>query len=389
MLIDRLRVVYTRILSFFRLSRPASVKQKKKRKKIERSWNLKELLASLDAEHHRYKLKKRYSMISNQEWKALRNLGVFIFPIENRLVPRYKEDLATVPDDWKTRDWPNVMWCGFRHFANELREKEELDSDIYSTTSFFAIRQPQPIKNWRVEQTPGIPYLSGVTLELWGKELFWWVYVTVDLKGGTIHIPKTLHDDDIKLPKGGSYCRRSWKIPDWVGADSFEKYGAEHDCRTLQEYCEFVTLVEFVSCVQAWANRDDYYQVSSRKKKSRVTFCVAEGEQKYFFKDRDQTVLAADGKRKRIVHHVNEFTRKNGQHVKAHLRGIRRFRWNGYVISVKVPDFHFYAHDFAIPSVDEEDLTCAQSYIGVDEAIEIIADEEDTREYRHGRGARV
>jgi hypothetical protein len=61
---------------------------------------------------------------------------------------------------------------------------------------------------------------------------------------------------------------------------------------------------------------------------------------KRFFKDRDATILAVDGKRKRIFHSVVAHQRvlKQGTtRVKDHYRGLRTFDWQGYGIHIVFP----------------------------------------------------
>jgi hypothetical protein len=80
-----------------------------------------------------------------------------------------------------------------------------------------------------------------------------------------------------------------------------------------------------------------------RAKKDGVTaaFGIDAPRAKVFFKDRDSTALAADGKRKRIFHSVRAHHRVTLVHkneVKAHYRGLRHFGWNGYGIAIVFPD---------------------------------------------------
>jgi len=62
----------------------------------------------------------------------------------------------------------------------------------------------------------------------------------------------------------------------------------------------------------------------------------------YFFKDRNKTVNE-DGKTKKIFHIVRTHYRnlKNKKIiVKTHFRGLRRFVWNGYDVTVSMPGYH-------------------------------------------------
>lgn len=57
----------------------------------------------------------------------------------------------------------------------------------------------------------------------------------------------------------------------------------------------------------------------------------------YFFKDRNK-VVNENGVTKRICHVVRPHTRKNGQHVKWHTKGLKKFEWNGYDVHITIPD---------------------------------------------------
>lgn len=65
----------------------------------------------------------------------------------------------------------------------------------------------------------------------------------------------------------------------------------------------------------------------------------------YFFRDREATAFARDGKRKRIFHivrphprHLKEQDKDTFVHM--HFRGLRDFTWNGYPVHVTVPGWH-------------------------------------------------
>lgn len=85
--------------------------------------------------------------------------------------------------------------------------------------------------------------------------------------------------------------------------------------------------------------------------KEHVNFGIELPRAKYFFADRDNDVLAADGKRKRIFHYVSEHSRLvKGKltSVREHYRGLRSFVWNGYDINIVLPTNRFI-FDFDVP----------------------------------------
>jgi hypothetical protein len=77
----------------------------------------------------------------------------------------------------------------------------------------------------------------------------------------------------------------------------------------------------------------------------------------YFFSDRDHVVV--DSVKKRIFHVVQTHERDIGDgrstYVRTHFRGLRRFTWNGYEITITAPgrDHNDWAHS-DIAAIDSE-----------------------------------
>ena len=98
----------------------------------------------------------------------------------------------------------------------------------------------------------------------------------------------------------------------------------------------------------------------------------------HFFKDRDSTVLAADGRKKRIFHSVVKHHRHlvsgHDVEVKQHYRGTRFFDWNGYRVVIVLPS-HLPLYTFDAACRQEEDMTPEewQHYIADREVGEHIA----------------
>jgi hypothetical protein len=347
-------------------------------KKVKRQWGLSDLLDSLDAEHKRWELKyHKYSWIEKRDWKALRILGPHVMPKDAEFFPNPgRADLFDIPDSWLDEPLPNVMHVGWRNIhMDSIKEKDE---DEAWGTSVWAMRIKATIRQtWRLEDTPGVLYLAGAIIEgdlaqEHGKELAVCSYITVDVATKKIYVPKVLQDHNVELPNGGMYCRRTWGVNKTYGRDVYNRHPEKFE--DLQDAAERLMVTEFRACMEAWSQRKNYYQVSTRKGKGRVTFCVGKGEQKFFFKDRDKTAIAADGKRKRIVHYVGEFIRSNGQHVKEHLRGIRQFHWRGYDIAIMVPKFHITTYNFDVEPENEESMIIGQKYVDMNYAVKDLND---------------
>lgn len=345
----------------------------RKSRKI-RTWTLKAVLESLDAEHSRYKL--RYSDWSNiykGDWKALRAMGALVLPHSagEMLPPGFRD--VPLPEVYrKPGTLPALMHIG-------LPEIGAQDKEWLPATAVFAIRQPRSL-DWRIEHRPGIPYFVGVVYALSGKEICIARPVYVDINQGTIKAAKLFHHEDISVGKC-RYARPSFSVPQTEHVDSYQRMGAEHGF-SREDWSAWVIEANLHLCLNVWAKRKNYYQVATARKHSRVTFCVASGEQVPFFRDRELTAIAADGKRKRIVHYVSDHARANGQRVRAHLRGIRRFRWHDYKVAITVPKFHVTTFDFACEPLAE--IPNQNNGMPISEAAYKLATAEDALTYRHG-----
>lgn len=356
-------------------------KPKKKRRKIDRTWQLHELLERLEEEHDRYKLKKGFAVCPKSEWRGLRAMGAFVMPSKERYIPNlYLPDIYKMPEDWSDKALPHMMYVGWR--IGRVMEKND-EEDFIPVTAVWAIKQPQK-NDWNVQRIQGTRYLVGQIGEDLSsqKEITVCSYVDLDFKCRLIRVPRLIIEKDVVLPKGGGYCVKTWGVPEIHGADVYRT--CKEEFSSIEEVSARVLVSCFGACYTAWMKRHDYYQISTRRKKSKVTFCVDKGEQKFFFKDRKKTVMAHDGKRKRIIHYVGAFTRSNGQHVKEHLRGIRQFFWNGYKVTISVPRFHLQIHDFDAQSIDKEDMSEGEKYYTAKGTAKKLGEFEEADSYRHG-----
>jgi hypothetical protein len=88
-------------------------------------------------------------------------------------------------------------------------------------------------------------------------------------------------------------------------------------------------------------------------------FNVAMEHTASFFRDRDR-VITANGKAARIFHATRAHFRTlpDGRHIpiRMHFRGLRRFAWNGYDITITVPGkHHVEINDFTAPMTLADD----------------------------------
>ncbi len=363
-----MKKIWAWIISLFRRS-----DKKRTRRKIARTWSLADLLDQLDQEHRRYRLGTGPHDCPRDLWNALRRMGAHVLPEETEYIlsPDYG-DIYKIPGAWSKEKLPTMMYVGWR------RGRKLTPDGRLPVTGVWAFQMPKD-RDWFTEPVRGVRYYVGEIVEENKREMTFCGYVDLDFKSGTIYVPKIIRDERVDLPQGGCYYRRKFTVP-WVfGMDADElreKY-------TLQDSSARVLVMLFSACYHAWLIRDEYYQVATSKRKSRVTFCIAPGEQKHFFRDRQKVVTAKDGKRKRIIHYVREFKRKNGQVVKEHLRGIRQFLWRGYKVTVSIPKHHVLPYMLNVPPVYEDREPEASTLSGERLASKLTDLEEETR-YRHG-----
>ena len=361
-------------------------------KRADDAWSLSALLDRLDEEHERFGLKAaKWSMIDKHHQKALLKFGPLILPESVRWYRHdteqrvFDEIIGTLPPiqayiGWHTRARRHDVPKNGTVFSGQ-QFIEKSGEEHVRPIAIFAVRD-DPKTPWNVQKTPGIRYIVGWSVAFNdGQEVFAAAYATVDFDTGKIYVPKSLNRESVTVPGGGMYSRQRLSI---ANAEYFAAQGGDE-----QECAESYIRSSLASLLRVWSERGQYYQVSTRKKGGRVTFCVPAGDQVRFFKDRDKTAIANDGKRKRIVHYVNAHDRQTPTKtttVMEHLRGVRKFTWNGYSVSVLVPKFHIEGYSFPLGPVSADKIPREERkhYLSAKQVSEMLADIEDNREYRHG-----
>lgn len=133
-----------------------------------------------------------------------------------------------------------------------------------------------------------------------------------------------------KRGKRDTFARMEWSYPpllmDW----------AERRKQTPDEVAR-----EVFSLIVNAAGMTEYgIAVRARKGLRTAAFSIDMLRTPYFFADREKTVNE-NGQTKRILHLVRPHVRANGKAIKAHFRGLRRFNWNGYDVSIGLPGRHY------------------------------------------------
>lgn len=124
--------------------------------------------------------------------------------------------------------------------------------------------------------------------------------------------------------------------------------------------------------------------VRAQKSGMTASWTIDRRDGKRFFAKR-VTGSASDGKRKRILHYVNDFVRDadgRTSYVREHYRGERSFSWMGYGIEVSGLGFHhedFY--DASIESIEVEGLDTPRGFVSVEKAVDGIKQRYSTPYY--------
>lgn len=119
----------------------------------------------------------------------------------------------------------------------------------------------------------------------------------------------------------------------------------------------------------------DAILVRAHKSDMTASWTIDRRDGKRFFAKR-VTGSATDGKRKRILHYVGDFTRDTDgrtSHVREHYRGERSFSWMGYGIEVSGLGFHhqdFY--DASIETFEFDGQDIPRGFVSVEKSVDLI-----------------
>lgn len=183
----------------------------------------------------------------------------------------------------------------------------------------------------------GQAWIFGMAWRSRSGKLFWGHFYAYTENGRVIPA-QWLCEKTVSVP-GGAYAQRTWETCSWPTDNAN---------------------ASVIACMSAalsiWTTRHNYWSVAVTSGNDRATFLIDPKDTAAAFKDRGLSALAADGKRKRIIHLVREHTQdRSGKLVTipSHIRGIREFTWGGHHCFVTSPQHHvFSAATFNIEAVD-------------------------------------
>lgn len=256
---------------------------------------------------------------------------------------------------------------------HEEKTDKRTGEKILGVRFVYFQKQHQPVN---VQSTNGVIYTIG---GVWGfkKRHLFQVNVAV-FPDQTVKVLKVIQPHRFTVGKGsrkngGTYersqvVRMEWGYPSWA-LDMVSDYNRFNDkSKSVDEYFArmFALLVNMVLRTEQDMN------VRVKNDGKVASFAINMLRTPYFFADREKTVNE-NGNTERILHIVKPHTRTNQRGetklIKAHWRGLRRFTWNGYDVSIGMPGAHFrplmeYSAEAWLP----EDLKRERNSDGIDGA---------------------
>ena len=232
---------------------------------------------------------------------------------------------------------------GLMFVAYELREEEK--NELMPLAFVYALLLSKP--PWYVSYDKSLKVFEcgGAWKSKHGKLVWSNWYVMVNKATGEVKVCDCINYT-IQHVKGGSYTQKQWGLPEIAHAG----FPVEKD-RKADILAEI-----FVECFEAWQISKTCWKISVSKMGQRVTWTIPQNETKYYFADRKKTVIDSSGRKKKIIHHVNQHERVladgSTSIVREHIRGLNKFEWNGYSVNIIAPKFHVTAHEIELGAED-------------------------------------
>lgn len=346
---DKVNYYLQKVFNYFNKPELKVTRPTRRRKKYTkgRGKTIKQTLSNLDKNFKEMsRATGKGSWDNKTNTNALKKLGVFVAPD-----PMLPEDLlknhVEVPEKF-----PGIMFVATNMFF-------PVDDDKVFPNFFYAVKYES--SPFYVEPTKNIVYKIGLSIPLndkttkdKGDKNYWlYFYVAVNPKGEVKTLRWIINKKVVVPHKNGrktSFSRKTWQHP-----NLFDK-----DCTLIKDTDKEMAHVGiFCACFNFWTNRDKMWTVQTTKNDLRMNFCIDTKDTKHYFKDREY-VTTFNGNRRKIVHFVEEHTRftpKGKVVVREHIRGERKFIWNGYQCNVKAPKFNNIAdmRKFDVASTEMED----------------------------------
>lgn len=302
--------------------------------------------------------------LPQREIAALKKIGVYV------PTPWLLEDVDA-PSLPCGEPMPIIASCSIFH-------SEQDENDISYPRFAFAMREASlPAA---IAPTKGTPYRFGYQyMQQKNKNSppeAWWHYGYIVVgTDGLLRIPMQMTTKYLKIlhKKKSSTWTRWTNVPTtaWAPQDILVS-------REDKKHQSPFSLLMFRQLILWWNRREDSWSVSVRRDGKRATFSIAPKHTAAYFADRELTVDVS-GRKKKIVHYVREHDRANGSRVKAHVRGLSEFNWNGFDCVVTAPKLrgNIYTTANLNPTEADESLPIPDGMLDVCDVTNRLADHED------------
>jgi len=231
-------------------------------------------------------------------------------------------------------DYKNAPSFGCAHMIHtKVQEDVELKGGCFPIVCYFSkVKRP-----YNVQPTNKATYefgfvfdtrhLSGCPLAVLER-----IYLSVD-EDGTYTALKMCQPKPMKVGRS-SFVRMTWEYPQLL--ENYAEQWGDTDIEGVAEW--WFNLITHMSM-----STESGLTVRIKKKKSVVSFAIDMERTPYFFSDREKTVNV-NGKTKKIFHIVRGHTRTMAdgteKYIKPHFRGLRKFLWNDYQVSISLTGKH-------------------------------------------------
>ena len=158
------------------------------------------------------------------------------------------------------------------------------------------------------------------------------VYMSVS-EDGALKALKTCRPTFMRVGKS-SFSRMAWKYPDLL--EWYAKEWGDTDIEGVASW--WFNIISHLAM-----SSESGLTVRVKKRKSVISFAIDMERTPYFFSDREK-VVTSKGQTKKIFHIVRGHMRKMSdgaeKHIKSHFRGLRKFVWNEYDVSISLTGKH-------------------------------------------------
>lgn len=347
---DKVNYYLQKVFNYFNKPELKVTRPTRRRKKYTkgRGKTIKQTLSNLDKNFKEMsRATGKGSWDNKTNTNALKKLGVFVAPD-----PMLPEDLSKnhveVPEKF-----PGIMFVATNMFFPIDDDDKVFPNFFYAVKYESSPFYVEPTKNIVYKIGLSIPLKDKTTKDKGDKNYWLYFYVAVNPKGEVKTLRWIVNKKVVVPHKNGRktfFSRKTWQHPNVFDKDSTLVKDIDKEMAHVGIFC---------ACFNFWTNRDKMWTVQTTKNNLRMNFCIDTKDTKHYFKDREY-VTTFNGNRRKIIHFVEEHTRftpKGNVVVREHIRGERKFIWNGYQCNVKAPKFNNITdmRKFDVASTEMED----------------------------------